>query len=124
MTTHCEKCWRTHTTHISPRLLKQPHCTDDNCPCHQTHTTEEGWKERFGDLFPTLSVSTKNADQLGYDLVHRTKEVKAFIASEIQKAQVEVLDEMMKECDETENEEGRKLVRRFRARITNKKSEV
>ena len=39
----------------------------------------ENWEKRFDELFPTLSVSTKNYDGLGYDIVHRTPEVKDFI---------------------------------------------
>lgn len=60
-----------------------------DCKCHMsTHNTRE-WEKEFDKQFPTLSVSTKCAEKLGYDLVHRTKEVKSFIHQELQKAREE-----------------------------------
>lgn len=80
MTTQCcEKC-----RHLGlPEAYSRPHAS---CPCHQTHTTKEGWEERFDTRFLDGMVSE--------DAVAYAKSIKAFIAYEIQKAQVEVLDEV------------------------------
>lgn len=95
----CEKCKKR-----DPMADGWPYyCSNPSCPCHtaveepkvyfqggssiliksdlEWEAPKQDWRERFDKLFPTLSVSTKNVEGLGYDLIHRTKEVVAFIAS-------------------------------------------
>lgn len=92
-------------------------CFGVNCPCHSQgggadasavkfgdmtnlkievggnggHSTTPSWEAEFDDLFPRLSVSTMNADKLGWNLVHRTPEVKAFIQSLLDHQQAEAV---------------------------------
>lgn len=85
-----------------------------------THTTKEGWEERFDKAF--------DADKHWQGDEWVTEKVKAFIASEIQKAQVEVLDELYKayKFADEDIEAGAMLhaMKQIRARITNKQSEI
>lgn len=78
-------------------------CDDPHCKCHQTHTTKEGWEGRFDQLWETLEpevctrVKTHNTQTLEDYEPLASDDIKAFIASEITKAQVEVLEEVKQE---------------------------
>lgn len=123
----CDKCWGSASyppykdicvksdcpCHSTPPTGEMgPHSTGDGMPITLGNLQKlaqlnpgiggesEGWQIEFDKLFPTLSVSTKNADKLGYNLVHRTQEVKDFIRQEKQKSYEEAVMKTEEACRE------------------------
>lgn len=112
------------TNNTTPCCEKCQHFTascDGYCTCHQTHTTKEGWEERFDETL-------KKIEYFYLEPIYGSEVIRELFASEIQKAQVEVLDELYKayKFADEDIEAGAMLhaMKQIRARITNKQSEI
>lgn len=124
MTTQCcEKCSCT-CTDGSMLAMKNPHCSQSDCPCHQTHTTKEGWEERWQIIKDGRSNSKYHKN---YVAIHVAED---FLRSEIQKAQVEERENILKLLPEKYlfqdawHRGFNGCLNELHARITNKQSEV
>lgn len=69
-----------------PRNRQIPHSQPEE-------TTTSDWEEEFRALFPRLSITTKNIDGMGFDLVYRTPEVIQFIRETLAKERTQVYSE-------------------------------
>lgn len=112
----CEKCQGNgrHNENLLPQ-----YCID--CPCHSP--TKQGWEESWQVIKDGRSNSKYHKN---YVAIHVAE---AFIASEIQKAQVKVLDEVslaFKIWDERSDFQQfmTGYLKDFRTRITNNQSEI
>lgn len=106
MTTQCcEKCkGQSHDWVGAQTPVSFPYCVRPDCPCHQTHTTKEGWRERFDEKF-TVGQTYWRPEKEWHSYGNQTQPdaIKAFIASEIQKAQVKHGERLVREIDRIMN---------------------